>query len=245
MDLEVLRKVGLSDGEIRVYSAMMDSGLSTVNEIHEKVGIERRNIYDILNKLIERGLVSYTNENNRRRFNITHPEKIINYIEEKKQHLETIEGELKQNMPELVKKFEFLKPAINAEVFRGIEGVKAIWDDALNYEESYWIGSGNYVPDKLPHFYRSWDKRRMELKRKRYNLFRNEIRGKAIRARFHYVRFLPEEFSGNPTAILIYGNKVVNLILGSEFFAFVIESEEMAESYKRYFWFLWKNVAKP
>ena len=63
MKPDILRNIGLSEGEITIYSALLDLGKAPVNKIHEKVGIERRNIYDILNKLIERGLVSYINEN--------------------------------------------------------------------------------------------------------------------------------------------------------------------------------------
>ena len=56
MQLELLRKIGLSEGEVKIYTALLDLGLSPINKIHERTGIERRNIYDILNKLIERGL---------------------------------------------------------------------------------------------------------------------------------------------------------------------------------------------
>ena len=80
MKLDVLKKVGISEGEIKVYSALLDTGKSPVNIIHEKVGMERRNIYDILNKLIERGLVTYITENKRRLFQVSHPNKIIEYI---------------------------------------------------------------------------------------------------------------------------------------------------------------------
>ena len=68
MELTNLTELGLTDGQIRVYSAILELGNPNLNSIHEKTGIERRNIYDILNKLIERGLVTYINENNRRIF---------------------------------------------------------------------------------------------------------------------------------------------------------------------------------
>ena len=58
-----LKKVGLSNGEIEIYEILLDSGLLPVGKVHEKSRIERRNIYDILNKLIERGLVTYIIEN--------------------------------------------------------------------------------------------------------------------------------------------------------------------------------------
>ena len=55
MELQELRILGLTNGEIKVYSAILHMGSSTINNIHEKTGMERRAIYDILNKLIEKG----------------------------------------------------------------------------------------------------------------------------------------------------------------------------------------------
>ena len=57
------------------------------------------------------------------------------------------------------------------------------------------------------------------------------------------VRFLPKEFSGNPAVVGIFGNKVVNFLFTEDFFAFVIESKEIAENYGAYHKYLWNNVA--
>lgn len=245
MALDILRKIGLSDGEIRVYGALLDLGAVPLNRIHEKVGIERRNIYDILNKLIERGLVTYITENKRRSFQLADPKALLKYVEEKQENLETLKGELRAELPELTQKFGFERPAIGAEIYRGEEGMKTIWNDMLDYPEIYWIGSGRYVPKKLPHFFASWNRRRIERKIKMYNIFRAELRNEVTIYRLEYARFLPSAFSGNPTVIGIHGNKVVHFLYGETFFAFVIESEELAENYRRYHKYLWDNVAKP
>ena len=106
MALEILRKIGLSDGEIKVYSALLDLGPASVNSVHERTGIERRNIYDILNKLIERGLVSYMTENKRRTFQASHPSKIINYIEERKSELDNVKKDIETDISPLIKIFQ-------------------------------------------------------------------------------------------------------------------------------------------
>ena len=245
MALEILRKIGLSEGEIKVYSALLDLGVSSINRIHEKTGIERRNIYDILNKLVERGLVTYITENKRRFFSISHPSKIIGYIEEREGELERLKDEVKKEIPTILEKFEYKKPEIKAEIYRGAEGVKAVWEDMLNSNGIFWIGSGRYIPKMLPHFFAGWNKRRVKLKIKMTNLLRHEFRGKEKHLELESMKFLPEEFSGNPTVIGIYGSKVVNFLFGGDFFAFVIESRELAENYKKYHKYIWDNVAKP
>jgi sugar-specific transcriptional regulator TrmB len=246
MALELLRKLGLTEGEVKVYSALLDLGPSSVNTIHENARMERRNIYDTLNKLIERGLVSYTIENKRRLFQITNPQKVMGYIEEKEQELNKIKKEMSNELPMMLKKFNAEKQEITAEIFRGKEGIKAVWEDMLNNDGNYWIGSGRYVPKQMPAFFSSWNKRRIKQKIGNFELARAELKGEARRfqSQFWETKFLPEEFSVNPVVICAYGDKVVNFLYGKELFAFMIESREITENYKRYHRYLWQKVAK-
>ncbi|MBI2106541.1 helix-turn-helix domain-containing protein [Candidatus Woesearchaeota archaeon] len=244
MNLEILRKIGLSEGEVKVYNALLKIGETPINNIHEQIGIDRRNIYDILNKLIERGLVAYIESDGKRVFRISNPDKILSYIEEKKTNLEDIKEEIKKLVPDMQKICESKKQEFQAMTFKDKEGIKAVWDDMLHYKAIFWIGSGMYVPDKFPAFFKDWDKRRKKNKVKSYHLFRYEKRNVADKNIWHDRRFLPSEFSGNPTVIAIYGNKVVNFLFGENLFAFVIESKELAENYKEYHKYLWENVAK-
>ncbi|MCA9485370.1 MAG: helix-turn-helix domain-containing protein, partial [Nanoarchaeota archaeon] len=101
MDLSVLKKVGLSEGEIKIYQALLNLGKSPINKIHEKTGMERRNIYDVLNKLIEKGLVVYTGENKKRRFNLSNPQKILSYLEEKNKTINNTKKEVADILPSL------------------------------------------------------------------------------------------------------------------------------------------------
>jgi len=242
MDLSVLHKIGLSEGEIKIYNALLEQGKSPISKIHEKTGMERRNIYDILNKLIEKGLVVYTKEDKKKSFNLSDPKKILSYLKEKKENIINSEKEVSSVLPSLIEKYNSKKYHIDSEIFQGKEGIKAVWEDMLNYKEIRWIGSGNYVPDKFPAFFSSWNKKRNKKKIVSHHLFRQEIKGKIIK-NVGEAKFLPKEFSGNPTVTAVYGNKVVQFLFGDFLFAFVIESKELAENYKNYHKYLWK-IAK-
>jgi len=244
MFTDVLNSLGLSKGEILVYTKLLDSGKSQVNKIHEKTGIERRNIYDILNKLIEKGMVTHSVENKKKLYQVTHPKKIIGYLEEKKLKLDRIKKDVEKEIPEILKKYNLIRPKIGAETYNNIEGIKAVWEDMLNYDEIRWIGSGRYVPDQLPYFFINWNRKRIKKKIKVFNLMRYELREKTQPFKHESLKFLPKEFSGNPVAICVYGNKVVNFSFEKEFFAFVIENKKIAENYKDYHKYLWEKVAK-
>jgi len=244
MELEILRKLGLSEGEIKVYGALLEIGITSINNIHKNVGIDRRNIYDILNKLIERGLVSYIEENKKRVFKISNPDKILSYIEEKKSSLNNVKIEVEKIMPQIQDIFKSKKEELFSEIFKGSEGMKAVWDDLLNYDAIYWIGSGMYVPQRFPAYWKEWNKKRIKRKVGSFHLFREDKRKEVDRKLFTTSKFLPPEFSGNPTVTVAYGNKVAQMLLGEKISVFVITSKELAENYKTYHKFLWDNVAK-
>ncbi|MEK6956037.1 MAG: helix-turn-helix domain-containing protein [Nanoarchaeota archaeon] len=239
-----MKKIGLSEGEIKVYNALLEIGATSINNIHEKIGIDRRNIYDILNKLIERGLISYVETDGKRTFKISNPEKILSYIEEKKSSLDAVKSEISKIMPAMQKIFNSEKQELFAEIFKGPEGVKAVFDETLNYKESYWIGSGAYVPERFPAFFNDWNKRRKKLRVKTYHLFRYEKWDIGFKLYASLTKRLPPEFSGNPTVTVVYGSKVAQMLLGEEISVFVIKSKELAENYKKYFKFLWDNVCQ-
>jgi len=245
MIINNLKELGLSNGEIEVYSAVLDLGISTLNKIQEKTGIERRNIYDILNKLIERGLVSYTLERGKRTYQCTHPDKILEEIKKKENSL----NELKNQMPDIKTLFNAKKPGIRAEVFRGNEAIKALMNESLNYKEQYWIGGNSGVEStNLKTWFYHWMNERAQKKIWMYDLFDHGtfLEGyepekiKENKKRYYKWCELPKDLS-SPMVILIFGNKVVQILWSDQSFAFVLESEEIKDSFMKYFNYFWKS----
>ncbi len=241
METHALKEIGLSDGEIRIYFSVLDMGISTLGAIHEKTGIERRNIYDILNKLIEKGLVSYMVEKRRKSYQCVNPTVLLERIKKKEDAL----MQLEKQIPELLRTYHSSKPKITAEIYRGKSGIKAVFEDMLNFKENYFIGSGWYVAKNLPFYWAGYNKRRIQRGVKWYNLVRHELKmTKMPETRLISTKFLPEEFSASPMVVFIYGNKVVNVLWSEGFFAFMIESKAVAENYKKYHKYLWDKVAE-
>src|SRR3989344_1521777 len=171
MDLTGLKELGWSEGEVRVYAAVLESGIGSLNKIQEKTGIERRNIYDILNKLIEKGFVSYTLEKGKRTYQCVHPGKIREEIRQK----ETALKRLAEKIPEVEGLFAANKPVIRAEVYRGNEGIKALLEEILEYKESFWLGGNSFenykaVSKGLQIWWENWMKRRAERKHLMHDL---------------------------------------------------------------------------
>ena len=50
-------QLGLAKNEARIYETLLAEGESSVGEIAKKSQVHRRNVYDSLNRLVEKGLV--------------------------------------------------------------------------------------------------------------------------------------------------------------------------------------------
>jgi predicted transcriptional regulator len=239
--MEELKVLGLTNGEIKVYTAILNIGSSTINNIHEKTGFERRAIYDIINKLIEKGLISYTIEKGKRTYQCSNPNKLREKTEKKITELKKFE----KKITEIESIYKTTKPEINLEIYRGKEGIKTVFEEMLNYKQNYFIGGGYYIMDLLPHYWPQYNKRRIKLGVEWYSLSRYETKKrKKPGKKLLNIKYLPKEFSGSPSVVFIFGNKIVNVLWGEEWFAFMIESKEIAQNYKKYHKYLWNNIAR-
>ncbi len=249
MKLESLKEIGLTKGQIEVYSAVLELGISTINKIHEKTGIERRNIYDILNKLIEKGFISYTTEKGKRTYQCTHPNKILEEVKRKEAALK----ELEREVPKIKDLFSLSKPEIRAEVYRGNEAIKSLLDEILEYKESFWLGGNSFeeykaVPQNLQIWFEHWMKKRVEKKHLMHDLvdygtwLKGLEPGKIQKHKKEFYKYchLPKDLK-SPMVVIIFGNKVAQILWGKQSFAFVLESEKIKESFMKYFKHFWKD----
>ena len=249
MQLENLKELNLSNGQIKVYSAILDLGISTINKIQEKTAIERRNIYDIINKLIERGLVSYTIEKGKRTYQCTHPNKILEEVKRKQQALKDIEDKI----PQIKDLFNLSKPEIRAEVYRGNEAIKSLINEVLDYKESYWLGGNSFqdykaVPKNLFVWFNHWMDKRSKKKHWMYDLVSygtwldglEPDKKKKHKEMYYKYCSLPKDIY-SPMVIIIFGDKVAQILWAKQPFAFIMDSKKIKESFMKYFNHFWKN----
>lgn len=250
LNMEIWKKIGFSEGEGKVYEAILRSETPTLQKIHELTGIERRNVYDIINKLISKGLVVYITENKKKVYHITHPNKILRYLEDKKQEVETAKKEFEKELPSLLKSYESNKEDISVQIYRGNEGMKALYEDFLTCNHNYFIGANFGIKKYLGNFWGKWNARREEEKVFWHDILPEKTLDEGLpnyykkeKMKHYEYKVLPPEF-GSPHFIVIYGNKVGNLMWEPPLYAFTVENSLIAKNYMDYFNFLWKRLPK-
>lgn len=247
MNEDILRKIGLTGNEIKIYINLLKSGASSAYKISKNTGIYRVHVYDKLEQLMNKGLVTYVYKGAKKHFQATHPSKIKYILEEKKKNLEFQEKQVDSIMPELIAMTTLPREDTFVEVFKGVEGLKYMLKDVLKtgkeilimgldddkYDKALGIYMRQYFRDAAK---KGINERVITVQKPGIFLF-----DKSIAPTTTY-RFL-EEKQFNPTNTFVYGDKLVIVTWGNPITAIMITNNEIAETYRNNFERLWK-IAK-
>ncbi len=237
---EFLRDVGLSKNEAKIYQMLLESGPSPVGEISARTKIHRRNIYDSMERLKEKGFVSWTIKNNRKYFEAVNPQRVLDIFEDRKEKISAI-------IPRLVNRQKSDSQIV--KVYTGREGRKIIFDDKLKEKSEQLVlgarepSKGTFIQKDIYHKMRI--ARKIPLKML-FPLNEMEAAKKFSKLKYVSVRILPKPLRDSPIAINIYGNKVAFLTKSEEQpLSILIEDKNLADDFRNYFFALWKISGKP
>ena len=237
--LEELQEVGLAFNEAKIYAFLVRRDASLVSDISQYTGIHRRNVYDSLKKLSNKGLVSSIIINGKTHYQASSPSRLKSILTEKEAILDSI-------MPQLLKEARAENDKEIVSVFRGIDGVKMILDDMLEAEKPVHVigGKGKWLSPELKYFFPLFDKKRIKNKISLFQIFDYEMRNTPItQLQLCEYRFFSKNYS-SPTHIWVYGDRVVTLYWDPSPLAVYIKSKKISSGYHAYFKILWKNARK-
>ncbi len=245
---EILRELGLSPNEARVYETLLKTGEASVQTISNKSGVHRRNVYDSLAKLSEKGLASEVFVKSEKHFKSMSPQVLLSLLKEK-------EARITQVLPEMQAKHQAVEEQEQAYLYRGIEGVKNYLRAILKTKQPvYFIGAkGMWLDPRLQHFLPHFEKQRKKLGIKFYHIFDHEVKKQLpniVKLVGKPYKFLPKNYS-SPTMVDIFGDYVVTFISGGEVgklpdepIQFVMKSKSLAEGYRKFWQFMWDHIAQ-
>lgn len=244
MDKSVLTGAGLTEKEAEVYLSLVGLGSSSATEIIRKTGFHRAVVYDLLERLIEKGLVGFAIKGRKKLFEATNPARLLEIVREKENKIKTI-------IPQLIELSQF-KERLDVKIYKGKEGIKTVFEDIVREKPIEWLslGSGGETYRLLPAFLDEIHKRRVKAKIKVRGLFLNNKtalkRGEMLsKMPLTEIKYLPKSFL-TPTVMNIYNQKVTLYSVTSEKIPFIIliENKELVKSFKEYFEWLWHLAKK-
>lgn len=246
---QALKQIGLTEGEIKVYLALLELGSTTTGKITKISNISGSKVYEVLERLMNKGLVNSIIKNNVKHFEAASPERILDYLDEKEKNIEKEKREIQKIIPKLILKQEAVKKS-EAKIFTGWEGIKTANEDIIQTLKrgEEWLSMGL---TEQPESWEIYFTKRQKLRAKKGIIHKHLINEKyktlyKKRKRLPNTefRFLPKELE-MPTSTEIYKDKVLIFVLVKENpMAVMIESEEIAESFRKYFYVIWKQAKK-
>jgi sugar-specific transcriptional regulator TrmB len=246
VDTSLLRKLGLTEGESKVYLALIKIGSSTIGPILDESGITKSMIYRILEKLTKKGLVSYIVKEKTKYYQASNPTTLLDYVEKKKEDLTKTNEELKSLIPTLLMQQQNIKN--RATIYQGLKGLMTA------YENRYLkLQKGDEVvlyglPAEQPEFHHIyWEKHHLILSKKGIKcrmLYAQDVSNEILKNRngYHGCQAKKMPFNENtPSWVMIYKDVVLIAIpQGENPLGIEIENQEISDSFKTYFEWLWK-----
>ena len=247
MDTNVLREAGLTNGETKVYLALLKIGSSTTGPIVEKSGIAKSIVYQILEKLIQKGLVSYIVKEKTKYFQASSPVKILDYVHERKIAIDETKKKIEELIPQLLLLQE-TSPKSEANIYFGLKGVRSVCEKAYlklkKGDTIYYLGVPVYQPDEQHLYWQKDHVRRIQFGIKINILFNRDTNPKILKNRNSYkgsdARYMPANIK-TPALFVIYKDVVIILLQYPEVLAVEIVNQSIADSFRSYFDDFWKR----
>lgn len=237
MEISKLQQIGLNLNEAKVYLALLKLGQSQAGQISKEAGINRTTTYDSIDRLSEKGLVSYTFQANKKVFKPVNPAELLAQVKEREKTIQEV-------LPELNQIFHESKEKEESDIFKGRKGIRSILNDILNYKEYVAFGSSGKFLEVMKHDFLLFQKQKKEKRIKaRVILSEDSRKTEQVNASYSDFKYITNEFSA-PTTTFVYGNNVVIIIWSENPIATLIKSKEVSVSYHSYFELLWRLAKK-
>ncbi len=241
MNKDTLKQIGLTDSETEIYLDLVKNKESLASETALRVKISRTYVYDAIQSLIDKGLVSYVIKNNRRYFKALEPEKLLDYLNEKQKNLEKQKQDVSEIIKELKEKHPENKEKPLVEVLEGPEGIKTVLNDIVKQKKDIcgWGGS-----DKSKEFLPEWFLERYINEKAKVGIKTNQLYVKGdnpLDGKGYKNKEISKEFSA-PVTFGVYGDKIAIWFWSKQPIVIRIANKDIANSFRKHFEIMWKKV---
>lgn len=244
----ILQNLGIPEGSIRIYVRLLECGYSNARQLAENLNLPRPTVYDNLRLLINTGLVTEKEEDNKKLFGIDDVRNLQNLARTKIEKLKTSEQQIIDLLPNLGVTTNTLQPKI--KFYSGVDGIKQVLRDLLWYENietlTMWpISEGIEILGK--EYLENLNRRRI---RQHISIKGIWPRDKKVdfkeypflgirEGHLRQLRLAPKKMTWN-MSYWLYADKVAFISSQIENFGFVVHSRDFSELIRAQFEQIWK-----
>ncbi len=246
MNIEDFTKLGFNKNEAIVYLALIELGIANAHDLISKTKFHKNIVYDNLEKLIDKGLVTFILEGKKKVFQISSSKNLIEFFEEKEKEILKKKEFAKKIVKEIDKTTKSVKEKQEARIYKGIRGIKSFYNETLDGSDYIVFGAPHQSIEIMGEtFWRNYNLKRNNKKIKVRMIFNPSIKdyGNTILDKFTEVKYFDKNFEPQ-TETHVQNNKVGIIVWTKEPILFLIENKDVASSYKKFFEDMWKSAKK-
>lgn len=244
--IDQLNKLGLNGRQARIYLAILQLGPASAIEIAKHTRFKHPTVYDVLDVLEEKRLITESLVNGRKVFAPEDPSTLLQMEEERRLSLESI-------LPDLRDLYLGGTHRTRIHFYEGEAGVVAIRSELLNVKskEYFYFGSVQEM-FKLSTREEEMDFFRERLRRGIWSWsIRNRMREvpfdymKPGEQNLRHVRYFPRPMSDSISGLYIYDDKIAVSSALKENYSIIIESRELFILMKALWQCIWDIAEEP
>lgn len=245
---DVLIQTGLDEKAASVYTALLNGGESSVLDIAKRSGLKRTNIYNILEDLKEKNLVTEVTNGKTAKYFPNSPKEIEKLIELKSTMIRHAKLNYEILINSLLSQYKLNehKPLIN--FYEGLDGLKKLYDDINTTGEDFLLIRSTYEDDSREIDELSAKQIVEQVKRNMHvkviGPVGNLEETKALYTKYDKPRLVEERYIKNfpfdlPAQIIIYGTKIAISAIRNEIVITIIDNKEISDTFRIIFDFIW------
>jgi len=239
--LKDLEQLGLATNDAKVYEALIELGTAGGGEISRKTGFHRNIVYESIDRLLSRRLVTKVYRQKIALFQIADPKKLLYEVKQKEQIAEKLIKEIEQKA----------NVTSTVTVFDGEEGFRTFWRQHIERmqlgDEYFVLGSLGDLWGKLLEPILPWVMKQLKKKNISGKVVAYAINNKDnifLKSGLKYeARLMPRDYQ-TPANVLIWGD-FISLQTGVPPYSVIdIYNPALAKAYKETFNALWESAGK-
>ncbi len=244
--MEQLNTLGLNGRQAKVYLALLQLGSAGAIEIAKTTGLKHPTVYDVLDVLKEKRLISESFAGGRKLFSAEDPER-LRWVEEARSRT------LLALLPDLQALYRGGESRPRVRFYEGDKGLQIVDEELLEVKskEYFYFGSVREMmrsssENHLAEYYR---------KRIERGIWSNAIRVRGPEDTFDYmqhgeqhlrrIRYLPEPIFEDAAGLYLYDERIAVLSALKENYAMIIESRELSILLRHIWRYIWAIAVEP
>ncbi len=243
MNAETLTELGLTLPQAKAYIHLIKAGQMTPPQIATATKETRTNAYKILERLEELGLVRKDETIKKLAYRPENPVALENLATKARSQVIEHEKQVKNAMPSLLNYFFTYSEQPGVRFYQGEDGIKQIFNDMLRTSQPiYLVRSPADVSFYNQAFFEKFREKRAKLGIETYALTPNVASAVHDPATDTINRFsrtwIPADAYTANVEWDVYGDKLAIISYGQEAIGMIIESPQIADSFKQLFYLL-------